>query len=157
MKPVVIYYSYSNNTRRIAKHIGERLNCDVFELEPAVPYSSVYEEVVELGEHEETKNVLPELKEYPNLDRYDTVVICTPTWWHTLAPVILAYLKHDSLVGKDIYCLTTNGGYGNGECQRDINILCAKSNIVSVLDVPFDEDELEIRRETVEEWISNIR
>lgn len=33
-RKIVVYYSYTGNTRKIAQIIKERLNCDILELEP---------------------------------------------------------------------------------------------------------------------------
>lgn len=43
MKRLVIYYSYSGNTKIIAEKLKEKLNCDLLELEPLVPFSSDYD------------------------------------------------------------------------------------------------------------------
>ena len=31
-KKIVIYFSYTNNTKKIALRIKEKLNCDIFEI-----------------------------------------------------------------------------------------------------------------------------
>ena len=47
MKKLVVYYSYTGNTRKIASIIKEKLNCDVLEIEPLTPFSEDYDEVVD--------------------------------------------------------------------------------------------------------------
>lgn len=39
MKPIIIYFSYTNNTRNIAKKIEQKLNCDILVIKTKVPYS----------------------------------------------------------------------------------------------------------------------
>lgn len=39
MKPIIIYFSYTNNTRNIAKKIEQKFNCDILEIKTKVPYS----------------------------------------------------------------------------------------------------------------------
>lgn len=34
MKRIVVYYSYTGNTEKIANHIKEKLACDILELTP---------------------------------------------------------------------------------------------------------------------------
>lgn len=46
MKRIIVYYSYTGNTKRIANYIKERLDCDILELSPRVPFSDDYDEVV---------------------------------------------------------------------------------------------------------------
>ena len=60
MKTAIIYYSYGNNTRSIAKNIGESINADLFEIEPEIPYTKDYNALVDTEEEkmdkQETKN-----------------------------------------------------------------------------------------------------
>ena len=158
MNPIIIYYSYRNNTRRLANHIKETLNCDIVELLPVTPYSTNYDEVVALGENEETKNARPELQgNIPDLEQYDTVVLCTPSWWDNIAPVMISFLEKYPLTNKRVFALATNGGFGIGKGKEILEELCANASFESLLEVPFDEDEMEISMNVVDEWISTIK
>jgi flavodoxin len=46
MGAVVVYYSYSNNTKRIAEIIADKTNADLLELVPSVPYTYNHDELV---------------------------------------------------------------------------------------------------------------
>lgn len=46
MKKLVVYYSYTGNTKKIADMIKNKLDCDILELEPLTPFSKDYDEVV---------------------------------------------------------------------------------------------------------------
>lgn len=39
MKRLVVYHSYTGNTKRIAEMIQKQFNCDILELQPKVPFS----------------------------------------------------------------------------------------------------------------------
>lgn len=56
MKTLVVYYSYSGNTKSIAKKVAEELNTDLLELEPVKAYSSDYDTVVQVGQEEVNRN-----------------------------------------------------------------------------------------------------
>lgn len=43
MKPIIVYFSYNNNTRKIAKEIEQKLNCNLLEIKTTIPYSNDYE------------------------------------------------------------------------------------------------------------------
>jgi len=45
---LVVYFSWSGNTRNVAEEIGKQMGADLFELVPANPYSEDYDTV--LGE-----------------------------------------------------------------------------------------------------------
>ena len=47
MKKIVVYYSYTGNTKKIANMIKEKLNCDCIELTPKIPFSTDYQTVVD--------------------------------------------------------------------------------------------------------------
>ena len=40
MKKLVVYYSYTGNTKLIANKIQEKLNCDILEITPKIPFST---------------------------------------------------------------------------------------------------------------------
>ena len=41
MKTLLVYYSYTGNTKIIADMIKEKLNCDILGLKPKIPYSRI--------------------------------------------------------------------------------------------------------------------
>lgn len=45
-KKLVVYYSYTGNTKMIAERIQKKLECDILEIKPVVPYSTDYQTVV---------------------------------------------------------------------------------------------------------------
>ena len=56
-KKLIVYYSYTGHTRIIAKKIKQKLNCDILELEPMVPYSTDYQEVVDDEQNSEASEM----------------------------------------------------------------------------------------------------
>ena len=78
MKKAIVYYSYSGNTKSIVDMIKEKVDVDVYEIKPKTPYSTDYDEVVDLGQDEVNNNTLREIEDINiNLDNYDTVVLAT--------------------------------------------------------------------------------
>lgn len=49
MKAIVIYYSYSGNTKNIALHIAEALNADTAVIDTVKAYEGDYDAVVKQG------------------------------------------------------------------------------------------------------------
>lgn len=158
MDTIVIYYSYTNNTRKLVNRIKDALQCDSIELEPATPYSTNYDEVVALGQDEKTKNERPALKtNIPDLSSYRKVVLCAPTWWYNIAPVMISFLESYPLQNKNIYILTTNGGFGLGEGKETLKQLCKDSKIQSLIEIPYDEQEMEVSMDIVDNWINEVK
>lgn len=46
MSKLIVYFSYTGNTKSIANRIKEKLNCDSLEIKTVVPYSDDYDAVV---------------------------------------------------------------------------------------------------------------
>ena len=44
---LVVYYSFTGNSKKVAEYVKDKLDADILELEPKVPFSSDYDEVVE--------------------------------------------------------------------------------------------------------------
>ena len=79
MKKAIVYYSYSGNTKSIVNMIKEKVDADVYEIKPKTPYSTNYDEVVDLGQVEVNSNSLREIEDIDiNIDNYDTIILATP-------------------------------------------------------------------------------
>ncbi|MEI3508488.1 MAG: hypothetical protein V8R01_05210 [Bacilli bacterium] len=52
MKTLIVYFSYSGNTRIISNYINSKINSDMLELETVVKYSDDYNKVTYQGKDE---------------------------------------------------------------------------------------------------------
>ena len=77
---LIVYFSYTGNTKMIANMIKEKINCDMVELKPIKPYSTNYQEVVDDEQNSEASNIIPEIQKVDvDLSKYDKIIIGTPT------------------------------------------------------------------------------
>ena len=159
MKRIIVYYSYTGNTKRIANYIKEKLSCDILELTPRVPFSTDYDEVVAEYQNNSIDN-----KEVPindiniNLDEYDEIIIGTPVWWYTMCPVITTFLKQYNLSNKKVYMYATNAGW-LGHTFKDFIKLHQDSTISDCLNIVFDSTEREkliTSEKEIDKWIESI-
>lgn len=82
MKTIVIYYGYGKHTRMIAERIKGKIDCDILEIKPRIPYSNDYQTVVNETEDNLQTKETPEIEDIDaNLDEYDKVILGTPVWW----------------------------------------------------------------------------
>lgn len=95
MKHLIIYYSYTNHTRELVKRLQNKFSYDVFEIEPVIPYSNSYQQVVDEAERDVPRGVQPEIKPFTlDLEQYDVIILATPVWWYTFAsPVNTFYIN----------------------------------------------------------------
>lgn len=160
MKTLLVYYSYTGQTKLIADKIKSKLDCDVVELKPAIPFSTDYQEVVDEYQSNESDKKCVEIEELNiNLDEYDKVIIGTPVWWYTITPVLREFLNKYDLSDKLVYLFATNAGW-LGRTFKEIESIC-KGNIQKELNIKFAEDYREQKCLTSESdintWIDNIK
>ena len=90
MKTLLVYYSYTGNTKIIADKIKNKLDCDVLELKPKKPFlEKDYQAIVdEYQSNESTKKCVEIENINIDLKDYDKIIIGTSVWWYTITPVI---------------------------------------------------------------------
>lgn len=157
MKTLILYYSYTGNTKGIADMIQSKIGGDAERIDTVVPYSGDYNSVVDQGHKEVNQGYMPEIKPLSvNLDDYDTIILGTPVWWYTFAPAMKTFLTNNSLSGKTIYPFATNGGW-IGHTFEDIKSLCTGANVKKGINIEFDTDRLRTSVSKIENWIKNIK
>lgn len=158
MKKLVVYYSYTGNTKMIAESIQKKLNCDILEIQPVKPYSSDYQKVVDEEQNNSSTNKTPEIQKIDlKLDDYDEIIIGTPVWWYTIAPVIRTFLKENNLSGKTIKPFATNAGW-LGQTFKEIGRLCPDSKVEKGMNIVFEScsDNLVTYPDEIDEWINEL-
>ncbi len=157
-KKIVIYFSYTGNTRKIAEKIKKDLDCDILEIKPKIPYSTDYQTVVDEEQRMEGSNHTPEINKINvNLDNYDTIILGTPVWWYRPCPAIRTFLTENNLDGKTIIPFATNAGW-LGRTFNEIKKLCPNSNIKDEMNIVFESysDKLKINEKEIDNWIDEL-
>lgn len=160
-KMLIVYYSVSNgNTERIAEQLQKVTGADIARIETLEPYTGSYEEIVEQGQCEVNAGYRPGIKALEkNLESYDVVAVGTPTWWYTMAPAMLAFLKKYNWNGKIVIPFHTHGGWP-GHVIKDIKAACKGAEFVHEMAVQFDStggDNLETPVDEIISWMEQIK
>ena len=58
MKPLVLYYSYSGNTKQVAEKIHQEIGGDIVRIETVTPYTGDYNTVVNQGKKRLTRGII---------------------------------------------------------------------------------------------------
>ena len=157
-KKLVVYYSYTGNTKMIAERIQKILNCDVLEIKPVIPYSTDYQTVVDEEQNNESTGKTPEIEKIDkDLSKYDEIIVGTPVWWYTIAPVIRTFLKENDLKDKIIKPFATNAGW-LGQTFKEIERLCPDSKVENGMNIVFESysDKLVTSTEQIDNWINSL-
>jgi flavodoxin len=133
---LVVYFSRSGNTRKIANLIHQEVGGTIHEIRPKVPYPNSYDAVVDQAQKEIQAGYKPALQStLDHIESYDTVFVGSPNWWSTIAPPVATFLSEYDLSGKTIVPFCTHGGGGLGRIGRDIAKLCPQSTILSSFEI----------------------
>ena len=80
-KNLVLFYSWSGNTRRIAHLIAGKLGADIQEIQPKQPYPADYGKVMTQAKKELQNQAYPPLNVLPiRWEQYETTCLGTPNW-----------------------------------------------------------------------------
>lgn len=121
MKSLVVFYSHSGNTRRLAVVMAKETGSDLLELVPEIAYPQNYNTVVAQAKRELQNGYRPALKTtIPDLSAYDMLFVGTPNWWSSPAPPVLTFLEQADLKDVQIAPFCTHGGGGSGHIRRDM-------------------------------------
>lgn len=159
-KALVIYYSFTGNSKKVAEYVKDKLDADILELEPKEPFSNDYDEVVNEWQNNDIKRDVEIKPVGANLSNYKKIVLITSTWWYGITPVMKRFLKDYDLSGKDIIVASANAGW-IGHCFKDYRELLPNSNIKGELDLVFSaeagkRDEMLTAKKDVDNWIEKL-
>lgn len=153
MKALIVYYTWSGQTEKIAKMIKKVTGGELCEIKPKVPYTEDYNKVVNQAKEELKKRMMPEIEETGvDLSSYDTIFVGTPNWWSSVAPPMQKYLSDNDFSGKTVYPFITHGGGGGGHIEKDIKGLCAGAELKRAL-VAYEGG---VTLTQIEDWINGV-
>ena len=121
-KTLVVYYSASGNTERVAKDIAKAAGADLFEIVPTEVYTSEDldwtnpdSRVSREHDDESLRDVPLTTTEVPDWDSYDTVFIGYPIWWGIAAWPVDTFVKNNDFTGKTVIPFATSSSSGMGQ------------------------------------------
>lgn len=125
MKSIIVYYSYTGNTKKVAEAISEYLKqkgeVEVVELKDLNESDKFFIQAIRALRHKRTKIQESNL----NLSNYDLICIGSPVWACGPAPAVNAYLdKCSNVKGKSVVLfISYGGGMGAGRCLNYMEML----------------------------------
>lgn len=151
-RALIVSYSYSGNTHRIAQAIQELTGGNGCEIYPSQPYPVEFPDLLRQVQGEVKRGFRPRL--LPGLRHpqpYSVIFAGTPNWCGTIAPPLASWLAGNDLSGKVIFPFYSHCGGVSGDLAGDIAALCPKSDVRAALGVIGDGgDELP---ELLKSWL----
>lgn len=135
---IFVYFSWSNNTKKIVDAVSAAVKGDVVRLERKIPYSTDYNTCAYVEAKEEyEKKIHPEIKDL-NIDfsKYDEIDLFFPIWWYTFPmPVGTLIEKLKGYQGKIVVFANsyTNDYTYMTNSLRDLRLIDPNINFVEGL------------------------
>ncbi|MGI6216586.1 MAG: flavodoxin [Coriobacteriales bacterium] len=134
---LVVYYSATGNTERVAQTIAESEGADIFEVTPTEPYSDEdldwndsNSRVSVEHDNPDQRDVPLTTTEVPNWDSYDIVFIGYPIWWGGAAWPINGFVTANDFTGKTVIPFCTSASSDIGTSGQDLAELAGTGNWV---------------------------
>ena len=108
---LIVYFSWSGNTRGIAEEIQRQTGADLFEIQLEEPYPADYNTVLDQAQREQNEQARPTLASHvENMDQYSTILLGYPNWWASIPMPIASFLEEYDFSGKTILPFCSHGG-----------------------------------------------
>ena len=134
-KPLVVCFSATGSTEKVAKVIAEETGGTLFELEPVDSYSSedldwTADDSRVNREHDDESLRSIELMStsVENWDSYDTVFIGYPIWWGIAAWPVNEFITSNDFSGKTVIPFCTSASSGIGESATLLSEMAGTGN-----------------------------
>lgn len=149
MNALVAYFSASGTTAKAAKALAKAAGADLYEIKPAVPYTSAdlnwmdkrSRSSVEMND----KHSRPALADTDApVAGYDVIFLGFPIWWYTAPTIINTFLESYDFTGKTVVLFATSGGSGLGKSAAGLRPSAPGARIVDgrLLNGRLSENEL---------------
>ena len=134
-RKLVAYFSASGVTAKVAETLSEAIGADLYEIEPAVPYTEKdlnwmdkkSRSTVEMNDPA-SRPAIAGMRD--NMEDYNTVFIGFPIWWYVAPHIINTFLESYDLTGKTIVPFATSGGSEMGKTNEKLMPSCAGAKLI---------------------------
>ena len=137
-RPLVVYFTWSGNTRLIASEVAAQLGVEAIELECEQPYSSDYNTCLDEAQRDQNRQARPALStRIDDMEQYGTIYLGYPNWWASIPMPIATFLESYDFAGKTIRPFCSNGGGGLGQSVAAISKLAPEAHVGQGLSIYY--------------------
>ena len=127
-KELVIYFSATGTTEKIAFSIADLRSADIVSVTAAEPYSDSdlnwHDDTCRANQEQNDKSVRPEIYgSIDNMESYDIIFLGYPIWWGEEPRIIDTFLESYDFSDKTVIPFCTSGGSGISTSEKNIRNL----------------------------------
>lgn len=130
-KYLVVCFSKSGRTKKVAEFISQELNAPLHEIITDKKYPRTYFMTILESRKEFKNDEHPALvsKTIENIADYDRIILGFPIWFFTCPMAVVSFLEQNNLAGKEIYPFCTSGSSNCAKATEKIRELCPASGV----------------------------
>lgn len=150
---LVVYFSRTNNTEKIAEYLIELGNTDSYEIEAAVPYTdediSYNNSSCRANKEQSDKNIRPEIADpIDSIDDYEVIYLGYPIWWGEEPRIIDTFLESYDFSDKIVIPFCTSASSGISISEKNI------ANLITIgTQLEGKRFSASTSKESVSEWM----
>lgn len=130
MKILIIYYSRTGNTKRIAQELATLLPADIEKIIESEPREG-FINWLRAGKDAMQKKISIIAPIKSNIGEYDLLIIGSPVWAFTVPPPIRSFLTQYRSEIKRVAFFATMGGRGDKRAFLHMQEICAKMPLLT--------------------------
>lgn len=155
-RKLVVYFSASGVTAKVAETLSETIGADIYAIEPEVPYTKA--DLNWMDKQSRSSLEMKDLSSRPaikgrcdNINEYDTIFVGFPIWWYIAPTIINTFLESYDMSGKTIVPFATSGGSSIGKTNEKLQPSCLNAKLIDgkVFKMTVGKDELS-------EWVKSL-
>ena len=126
---LVAYFSCSGFTKKLAEVLNQKVNGDLFEIEPITPYTDedldwTKDDSRSTLEMKDPANRPPVKNKVENMDQYELIFVGFPIWWGKAPTIVNTFLESYDLKDKIVIPFATYHSSGVGETDKYLEPSC---------------------------------
>ena len=130
---LVIYFSRTGNTEKIAEYLIELTDADSYIIKAAVPYTDAdikyQDDSCRANKEQNDKTVRPEIANpIESIESYDTIFLGYPIWWGQEPRIIDTFLESYDFSDKTVIPFCTSASSGIAASEKNIKALVPIGN-----------------------------
>lgn len=152
-KVLVTYFSYTGNTKAMAKEISKETGGDLFEIKTDKKYDDLTNEAKDEIENDERHTLVSKVD---HIEEYDVVFVGYPIWWHSTPVQINTFLDTYDLSDKTVIPFCTSGGSDLSETLPSFKNSCKAKKILEGLTLNGNEATSKSNQKEIKNWLDKL-